>query len=388
VYFPSYASPVSGEKWTLGRCLDHVVLQKQYFHRNAGKFVGIGITPWKRRYISQFLRSPDGQLRFSSRDDTRIDEIPMYWSYRDSPSVDSTMPLIHEKNNTLSKVRVEDGFVRSIGLGSDFVAPSSLVFDDKGLYFDASAESALENMLNEYELSDQELNRGRAIRLAICEANISKYNVGKKQLEDTGSLCADQKTVILVVGQVDGDQSLLRGTVKVQTNDQLLRSVRENNPDSYIIYKPHPDVVSGNRKGAISATTEQDCVDETEYTRDFLDCLPMCSEVHTMTSLSGFEALLRGKKVFTYGMPFYAGWGLTTDAMNNARRKVSRNIDELVFLCMHKYPHYVDLKSGEFVSIETIIGSLNDVRSKSSVIHKFQGLSKIVNIVNALVYKA
>ncbi|WP_407972616.1 hypothetical protein ACJ51O_23125 [Burkholderia pyrrocinia] len=27
-------------------------------------------------------------------------------------------------------------------------------------------------------------------------------------------------------------------------------------------------------------------------------------------------ALLRGKKVFTYGMPFYAGWGLTHDAIS------------------------------------------------------------------------
>ena len=32
-----------------------------------------------------------------------------------------------------------------------------------------------------------------------------------------------------------------------------------------------------------------------------------------MTSLMGFEALLRGIPVTTLGTPFYAGWGLTTD---------------------------------------------------------------------------
>ena len=39
--------------------------------------------------------------------------------------------------------------------------------------------------------------------------------------------------------------------------------------------------------------------------------LGIVDEVHTLTSLTGFEALLRGIEVHAYGGPFYAGWGLT-----------------------------------------------------------------------------
>jgi capsular polysaccharide export protein len=33
------------------------------------------------------------------------------------------------------------------------------------------------------------------------------------------------------------------------------------------------------------------------------------NEVWTMTSLLGFEALIRGKSVTCLGLPFYCGWG-------------------------------------------------------------------------------
>jgi capsular polysaccharide export protein len=46
---------------------------------------------------------------------------------------------------------------------------------------------------------------------------------------------------------------------------------------------------------------------------DIIQCIQLADELHTMTSLSGFEALMHGKRVFCYGMPFYAGWGLTQD---------------------------------------------------------------------------
>jgi capsular polysaccharide export protein len=34
--------------------------------------------------------------------------------------------------------RMEDGFIRSSGLGSDLLAPLSLVLDKTGIYYDAS----------------------------------------------------------------------------------------------------------------------------------------------------------------------------------------------------------------------------------------------------------
>jgi capsular polysaccharide export protein len=73
----------------------------------------------------------------------------------------------------------------------------------------------------------------------------------------------------------------------------------------------------------------------------------MVDEVHVNTSLAGFEALLRNKPVTTYGVPFYAGWGLTTDlGPVPKRRSAGRTLDELVAAALLLYPRYLDPVSG------------------------------------------
>ena len=52
-------------------------------------------------------------------------------------------------------------------------------------------------------------------------------------------------------------------------------------------------------------------------------------KVWTMTSLLGFEALLRGKPVTCLGAPFYAGWGLTRDMPGVPQHRFSRTLDEV-----------------------------------------------------------
>jgi capsular polysaccharide export protein len=68
-------------------------------------------------------------------------------------------------------------------------------------------------------------------------------------------------------------------------------------------------------------------------------------EVHVMTSLTGFEALLRHKPVFCYGQPFYAGWGLTHDRHALLRRTRRLTLDELVAGALLLYPVYVSCQS-------------------------------------------
>ncbi|MEZ5684749.1 MAG: hypothetical protein R3D78_02120 [Paracoccaceae bacterium] len=59
---------------------------------------------------------------------------------------------------------------------------------------------------------------------------------------------------ILVPGQVEDDASIRLGADKISTNLALLAKTRHQNPQSIIIFKPHPDVEAGLRKGAISET--------------------------------------------------------------------------------------------------------------------------------------
>ena len=87
-------------------------------------------------------------------------------------------------------------------------------------------------------------------------------------------------------------------------------------------------------------------------------------EVHVLTSLAGFEALLRGKKVTCYGQPFYAGWGLTDDRMPPARRTRRLTLDELVAGTLILYPTYVSRVTGKFTTPERALDELLEWRQQ------------------------
>jgi capsular polysaccharide export protein len=253
---------------------------------------------------------------------------------------------------------IEDGFIRSVGLGVHFNQPLSLVFDSTGIYFDATKPSGLENILNDTQFDDELCNRATNIRNDLIKFGISKYNVGGNI---NFGLPLD-KTILLVTGQVEGDASIQFGSPIVKTNLQLLVNVRAANPDAYIIYKPHPDVIAGERdkgNGQFDALKLADIV----ITNVSIDqIINVVDEVHTITSLAGFEALLRGKKVTTYGLPFYAGWGLTTDMQSCERRKRVLSMEELVAGTLILYPSYLDPLTNKLCTVERVIKIIDEQR--------------------------
>src|SRR3546814_6700459 len=100
--------------------------------------------------------------------------------------------------------------------------------------------------------------------------------------------------------------------------------------------------LSGNRTGKIQLAEAQKWADHIEMELSVTSCIDACAEVHTMTSLTGFDALLRGKHVVTYGQPFYAGWGLTEDkiktGMATGRRKRRLPLEQPVAGVLLSYP--------------------------------------------------
>ncbi len=378
VQLARYINPATGERWQLHQCLEHIQLQQFYFKQNAQRFLCAGITLWKRRYIEQFLRSPDGDVRFGRAKPAEFDQ-RVTWSFR---TVEGALSSDAAKGIT----RIEDGFIRSTGLGSDFNAPGSLVVDQRGLYFDPSKESDLEHLLNNRDCSVAEISRGIKLKKLILSAGLSKYNVG----EAVYNVPASSKERLLVIGQVEDDQSIAKGCELVNTNASLLEAVRAGRPDAWITYKPHPDVMSGNRKGHVSKTVLTQCADAVESSASIVDCIEQCDELHTMTSLAGFEALMRGKPVVTYGAPFYSGWGLTTDHQGVERRKRRRTLDELIYITLIEYPRYLDLVSGEFIKpedlVQTIIQQKAMNENKRSKKWSSRQLVKAANIVRGLRY--
>jgi len=239
------------------------------------------------------------------------------------------------------------------------------VMDGCGMYYDATAPSDLENLLQTASFDDALIERARRLREAICAHGISKYNVGERRWErpaqthgippaESISPCR----VILVPGQVESDASICFGASGITRNMDLLRAVRKANPDAYVVYKLHPDVQAGLRRSGEGEGEADRWCDEVVAEVPIHELLEAVDEVHVLTSLAGFEALLRGRRVVTYGGPFYAGWGLTEDMAPPPRRSRRLSLDELVAGTLILYPVYVSRVTGRFTTPERALDEL------------------------------
>ncbi len=380
--YPTYVDPVVGGVCTLSDIVDHIIEQRRQLKRVGGNYRLLGITSWKKRYVDRYMMATEYNHQYVSLKE--LSELPataanesssiMVWGRGAEDSESEKLLQQHQV------ARMEDGFVRSVGLGSNFTAPRSLVVDDLGIYFDATKPSRLEYLLQNRDCTTSEIKRAESLIELLLENRISKYTSAEAGLTDISFYAG--KRVLLVIGQVEGDASLRYGSVGVDSNFKLLQSVRAANPEALIVYKPHPDVVSGNRSDGIANYRDiADYCDHVETGLSIEITLNLCEQVHTMTSLAGLEALLCGKDVVTYGRPFYAGWGLTTDHCSFERRTRKRSLAELVYICYIEYPGYLDIESGEFTSVEKTIAALVEERQRQSDSLTASGLKKYVNIV-------
>ncbi|PWJ16970.1 capsular polysaccharide biosynthesis protein [Jannaschia seohaensis] len=299
-----------------------------------------GLRLWKRAPLRRFL---SGRLTFREERPQGGDEPPrrLEWGLPSDRSI-ADAPAV---------TRLEDGFLRSRGLGAELVPPLSLVLDRQGLYYDPTHRSDLEDAIaRAARLPPDALARARALRAAVVALGLSKYNLDRP-LPDL-----PDRPFLLVPGQVADDASVRLGTTHVTDNAGLLRAARAANPDAVIVYKPHPDVEAGLRDGAIDAA-EADMV-ATEAPP--IPLIERAAGVWTLTSLLGFEALLREVPVTTLGAPFYAGWGLTDDrGPIPARRHAARpSLDALTHAVLIDYPRYFDPILGAACPPETAVHRL------------------------------
>jgi len=340
ILYPRYLDPDTGKRAAIEQVVTHLETQRHHFTANRGRIYCFGFSLWKRNYIRAYLKAPGNQIRFvrSLRQarrlglDSRV-RIAV-WGAKARADLEALA-----RAYDVPIWRVEDGFLRSVGLGSDLTAPASLVVDTRGIYFDPAGPSDLEHLLQEKPFTEAELDRARQLRAAILALGLSKYNVGA---QGRLTVAADPgQRRLLVPGQVPDDASIRLGCGKICSDVALLQTVRAEHPRAFLLYKPHPDLLSGNRRGRIDRALLAPICDQVVLDHSIADCLAMADEVHTMTSLVGFEALLRGLRVITYGMPFYAGWGLTEDRIPIPRRSRRLTLDELVAGVLIGYPRYL-----------------------------------------------
>lgn len=255
-------------------------------------------------------------------------------------------------------LEVEDGFLRSNGLGADCVPPLSVIVDELGAHFAPGGPSRLEKLLQDGNFSPDLLERARRLREVIIAGGLSKYETGTPSiLPRPGGV----RRHVLVPGQVEGDRAVTSGGA-LSSNLELLRRARtEAGPDAFLIYKPHPDVLAGHRRGLIPASDMAALADHVETAAPMAALIAMVDELHVNSSLAGFEALMRSKPVTVHGVPFYAGWGLTTDlGPVPSRRTARRTLDELVAAALLLYPRYLDPRTRIPAPAEVLVRSLTE----------------------------
>jgi capsular polysaccharide export protein len=354
-----FIDPFSNEVTTPSDVVELCSFWRSLIDSNRDIAGAFGFAKWKRSTVEPLLWAGSTPVFYNywKKDASRKQSLAI-WRSRVGAS-----KLAELDQTEFQCTEVEDGFIRSVGLGADCIPPLSIVVDRRGIYFDPGQESDLEHLLQNGSFLPDLLVRARRVRDLIVGHGLSKYEASGSTLP--GPLYPPGS--ILVPGQVEDDRSIVCGGGDVKSNLELLRRVRADAPTSHIIYKPHPDVEAGHRIGAISDDVCLTLADEIVRNVPITVLISAVDEVHVNTSLAGFEALLRDKRVTTHGVPFYAGWGLTRDlGAVPARRTARRSLDELVAAALLLYPRYVDPVTGLPCPPEVVIDRLANGAGEST----------------------
>lgn len=346
---PRYCHPETSALCTPEAVMDYLGLQRARRSAFPALLHAVGFPRRKHRTLRRFLQ---GSALVFVPDGGRVPPgaTAVLWGNRSAEDLPPGTAIL----------RVEDGFLRSVGLGAALVPPLSWVIDDLGIHYDSRRPSRLETILQETTPDAAALLRARSLRESLLARQVTKYN-----LPGRGWTRPSQaERVILVPGQVEADASIRFGSPEITTNIGLLARVRAENPRAFVVYKPHPDVVAGLRDPGEAEHDAASLCDAIVTGVSTTALLEEVDEVHTLTSLLGFEALLRGRPVTCHGQPFYAGWGLTTDRMPLARRTRRLDLDHLVHGALVAYPRYVSGITGRFSTPEQTVRELAAARRR------------------------
>ena len=387
-----YVNPITACRTNLEDILDLIYVQKTQFLKNYKDFVVINATSWKKELLEHylqgykslhFIKNTNEAIEFCIKNGATL----VQWASKKDESLDKII-----KDNNISTLFVEDGFVRSKGLGSTYQKPFSLVLDKGGIYYDPSSNSdlfALLSNIKDYKYLFKLEQRASKLIDYLVKHSMTKYNIGTdsgfEKFKQDIKQQAQNKKIILAPGQVESDASVKKAGGLIQSNFEFLKKVREDNKDAFIIYKPHPDVIAQTRQADKNINEIKKYCDVIISDFNISLLYDLVDVICVLTSQSGFEAILRGKKVCVYGKPFYSNWGLSQDYQKIASRCAMLTKEQLVACVLILYPSYFDWCTNLFCRVEDICYRLEHdfVQPKDKFLVKFiKILLKIKNCFN------
>jgi lipopolysaccharide biosynthesis glycosyltransferase len=234
------------------------------------------------------------------------------------------------------------------------------IIDDMGSYFDARQPSRMETILNDdaFSLSAEQTQRARALIASINTRRFTKYNkyVSAKPLKR-----GIEKGAIVVIDQKMGDASIEFARAETRSFQRMLSTAIAENPGRTIYLKAHPDNLHRDASGTTLLHPRVKLIADEVSAPDLVD---LASKVYVVSSQVGFEALLRGKQVVVFGLPFYAGWGLTDDRVPVPRRRQRRSIEDLFHVSCIQLSVYVDPTTARLIEMEEMLDLIDGMRKR------------------------
>ena len=377
IKYHKYLDPRNNKLCDIEKIIEYLARKRKLSNLIPEDCHALNLTPWKTRQLNKYiLEAGRDKVRFWTSFKSKFKNVIVWGRPK------KLEKYSFQADNLIS---VEDGFIRSVGLGGDLYPPLSLIFDKKNIYYDSSKISDLENLLQNRILSEKELLRSKKLIELLKKYKISKYNLKTTKKINFKEL--NGREIILVLGQVETDNSIIYGVLDntiSRSNYELVKKVKNDNPNSYIIYKPHPDVEAGLRLKGSKERLIKNMVNSVVKNNSLEDLFEQVDRVVVFTSLGGFEALIRGIPVSTYGSPFYSGWGLTDDKFHSEslqnRRTRKLTLEELVFISLVEYPYYFSMKYKCLTELENILDELdyykNQKKNLEQIFFRYWGFFK------------
>ena len=367
VDYARYFDPWQRRPIDVFTAIAHLAFLRDKYISNTRPVTGYRIPLWKRRPLKALLTGPSAPVVFTGN----LAEARRHAATgSDIAAWGGTANRIATglRDEGVEVMSIEDGFIRSAGLGAAFTPSVSFSVDRSGIYYDPRRASDLETLLSTFTMTADLRTRAKDLRARILAARLTKYNIAGAA---PALVIPSGRTVVVVPGQVADDEAVRLGAPASYldtplgeggANLALLRAARTRNPDAFLIYKPHPDVERLGRAGAIAREAALRLADAVADDRPITDLFPIADRIETLTSLAGFEGLLRGISVTAHGQPFYAGWGLTEDVDPPARRGRALDLDALVAGALILYPRYYDPVSGLPCPVEVALDRIDAAR--------------------------
>lgn len=314
------------------------------------------ITHGRQKYLNQLLNS---LTRFYGAGDlVSLIAAEFFVQWGAEPNEAKERPEIYRALLNRPRVYLEDAFIRSKGLWTDPNEPTyGIVVDTLGIYYDATKPNLLENILqSSLTLNEEQILRARRCINAIVEGYVSKYNYSP--IKDISGLFA-RKRKILLVDQKVGDMSIKYGMANDETFFRMFKEAQSLGDDVDVLIKQHPCAINGSEDEAHFTISKLGKLSSNFHLIGFdinpYSLFDAVDEVWVVSSGMGFEALLAGKKVRCFGVPFYSNYGLTSDEIKIKRRNKSRSLEELFYVFYIMLSRYFDPETLNVCEVEKII---------------------------------